>query len=46
VRERVTALRATFVKGKRRHTVMLITSTLMPPQEIAPAARFAAAVAR
>ena len=40
------ALRATFVKGKRRYTVTLLTSTLMPTQEIAPAARFAAAVAR
>ena len=40
------ALRATFVRGKRRYTVMLTTPTLMPALEIAPAARFAAAAAR
>lgn len=40
------ALRATFVKGKRRYTIMLTTTTIMPAEEIAYAARFAAAVAR
>jgi len=40
------ALRATFVRGKRRYTVMLTTTTLLPAEEIAYAARFAVAVAR
>jgi hypothetical protein len=40
------ALRATFVKGKRRYTVMLTTTALMPAEEIAYVARFAVNVAR
>jgi hypothetical protein len=40
------ALRATFVKSKRRYTTMLTTTTLMAAEEIAYAARFAVAVAR
>jgi hypothetical protein len=40
------ALRATFVRAKRRYTVMLTTTTLLPAEEIAYAARFAVAVAR
>lgn len=40
------ALRATFVKGKRRYLVLLTTTSLMQAQEIAYVARFAVTVAR